>query len=173
MAPGDWRFSFRKDAKMSDLDLELYQKKLLEIREKFSEKLSFMSNCRFFEGNTFPPSDNIFGQFLCDCKRHTPKCQGWYLLWNPNLPATVDKSHSSLHNHCSTWQFKSVSKMIQNELEKGFSKYFEMYDDDDTHPYCLDSFYNLKYGFKCEDEEFPDFVSTSMGIEEAHFEVER
>jgi hypothetical protein len=172
MAPGDWRFLF-KNLKMSDQDLIRYQRKLLEIRFKYGEKVKGLSNCKFYDGEKMPPPNNIFGEFVSCCKRHHhPECTGWYLIWNPNEPLNHDKTYSHVHNHCSTWEFKSVSKKIQHELEKDFGSYFEMYDDDDTHPYCMDSNYNLKYGFKSQDEEYPDYVASKIGnVEDLYSEI--
>lgn len=161
MAPGEWRFFYNLKKKMSQDDLVKYQKKLVELRDKYSDKVSQISNCRFHQ-NQAPPLDNIFAEFDIECKRHSPKCVGWFLLWNPNSLINETKLHSSLHNHCATWQFKSVSKMIQKELIETFGDYFEMYDDDDTHPYSSEISYEFSYGFKRQDEEFPDYVTGNL-----------
>lgn len=164
---GQWRFSFR-DIEMEEKDLEEYQRRLLEIRKKYADKVENITGCHFHTGPQ-PPKDNIFASFTYECKRHHPACTGWYLLWNPNLPLNQNKLHSSLHNHCTLWQYKSVSKRIQLEIEKDFGKYFEMFDDDDTHPYYIDQFYNMRYGFKTDEDELPDY--TSFGLEEAHLNL--
>ena len=173
MAPGDWKFSFKEGLAMSPSELELYQRKLLELRKKYKERVSQLSNCSFIaaDDSLLPPADNIFATFLCGCKRHTPQCAGWFLLWDPSAPASRAKARSSLHNHCATWQFKSVSKEIQCELLAAFADYFEMSDDDDTHPYSLDSAYSLQYGFKAGEEEFPDYVTASLKSEDSHTEL--
>ena len=99
-----------------------------------------LGGCEFYpETSPLPPEDNIFARFAYDCKRHTPACSGWYLLWNPNVDLNKDKLKSSLHNRCATWQFKSTCKHIQQELMRLFGddehaaeKYFHFFDDDDT-----------------------------------------
>ena len=68
------------------------------------------------------------------------------------------------------WEFKAISKRIQYELFKAFPKYFEFYDDDDTHPYYIDSFYNLNDGFRSEDDEFPD--NTSFSLNDRRFSLD-
>ena len=161
MAPGEWRFDCNLKKQMSDQDLIRYQNKLIELRDKYGHKVSEISNCRFHQ-NLAPPLDNIFAEFDCECKSHSPKCNGWFLFWNPNLHINERKLHSSLHNHCTTWQFKSVSKMIQRELIDSFGDYFEMYDDDDTHPYSSEISYEYSFGFKRQEEEFPDYVTGNL-----------
>lgn len=187
VSSGHWEFSY-KDPEinvMSEDDLDQYQLKLLEIREKFKDKVrnwilfpkirisswwSFVfkvaelgSSCEFFpETCHLPPEDNIFARFGCECKRHTPACSGWYLLWNPNVDQNRDKLKSSLHNRCATWQYKSTCKRIQQEILKLFEKYFHFFDDDDTHEYYIDSYYDLKYGFKQEDDEVPLYASSTV-----------
>jgi hypothetical protein len=158
---------------MSDQELEAYQNELLELRKKFTDRVAHLSDCKFYDPATaLPPVDNIFATFVCHCRRHTPKCTGWYLLWNPNWPTNADKRRSSLHNHCATWQFKAVSKKIQAELVSKFGDHFELIDDDDTHSYSIETSYGLNYGFKHEEEEYPDFVVTSVGgAGEVHNEV--
>lgn len=157
---GLWSFTFN-GIEMDDQTLEDYQQKLLEMRDKYQEKVENVTGCHFYKGEQ-PPEDNIFASFLYDCKRHHPKCEGWYLLWNPNLSLNKKNLKSSLHNHCALWQYKSISKKIQFELVHSFGKYFEMFDDDDTHPYYIDTFYNLNYGFKADDDELPEYTSFSF-----------
>ncbi|CAF0782197.1 unnamed protein product [Brachionus calyciflorus] len=164
---GLWRFNFR-DIPMSDIDLEKYQEKLLELREKYKNSIDNITDCYIYTGKE-PPKDNIFASFPFICRRHHPTCTGWYLLWNPNSKINSSKLHSSLHNHCTLWQYKSVSKKIQLELLKDFGNYFEMFDDDDTHPYYIDQFYNMRYGFKTDEDELPDY--TSFGLDDAHLNV--
>lgn len=161
---GLWKFNYRNIA-MEEKDLHNYQQKLLEIREKYRKRVENVTGCYFYE-DTLPPKDNIFASFPYECKRHHPSCTGWYLVWNPNLEMNKLKLKSSLHNHCTLWQYKSVSKKIQIELSHEFGKYFDMFDDDDTHPYFIDQFYNLRYGFKNEEDELPDY--TSYGLEETY-----
>lgn len=48
---------------------------------------------------------------------------------------------------------------------KLFEKYFHFFDDDDTHEYYIDSYYDLKYGFKQEEDEVPPMYASS-GVEE-------
>lgn len=133
--------------------------------------------CEFFpESSHLPPEDNIFARFPYDCKRHTPACSGWYLLWNPNVDQSKEKLKSSLHNRCSTWQYKSTCKRIQQEIMRAFdeqhhhhqnqdsdeNKYFHFFDDDDTHEYYIDSYYDLKYGFKQDDDDVPLYASSTI-----------
>ncbi|RMZ97418.1 hypothetical protein BpHYR1_019261 [Brachionus plicatilis] len=164
---GLWRFNFR-NVSMKEDDLKSYQHKLLEIREKYRKRVDNVTGCGFYEG-VLPPKDNIFASFKFECKRHHPPCSGWYLIWNPNLDTNNSKLNGSLHNHCTLWQYKSVSKKIQLELVHDFGRYFDMFDDDDTHPYFIDQFYNLKYGFKTDEDEVPDY--TSFDLDEAHLNV--
>lgn len=119
--------------------------------------------CEFFSAS-LPPEDNIFARFPLHCKRHSPACSGWQLLWNPNIDLNKEKLTSSLHNRCATWQYKSVSKSIQQELMKQHfgAKYFHFFDDDDTHEYYIDSYHDLKYGFKEEDDEVPFYASSKF-----------
>lgn len=159
---GHWEFNYKDvDLPMNDTDLDEYQMKLLEMRDHLKEKLSDLDGCRFFEGS-LPPEDNIFGEFKYECKRHTPECKGWFLIWNPNIDLNKDKLKSSLHNHCATWHYKTVSKKIQHELANKFERYFQFFDDDDTHEYYIDSYYDLKYGFKTEEDELPDYASSNL-----------
>lgn len=164
---GLWKFNCR-NLPMEENELKKYQQKLLEIRDKYKKRVDNVTGCHFYEGN-LPPKDNIFASFLYECKRHHPSCSGWFLIWNPNLEIGKSKCQSSLHNHCTLWQYKSVSKKIQLDLVKDFGKYFDMFDDDDTHPYFIDQFYNLRYGFKNEEDEIPDY--TSFGLDESHLTV--
>lgn len=163
ISSGHWEFSYKDpDVSMSDDDLDQYQLKLLEIRDKYKQKIAELDQgCEFYYAS-LPPEDNIFARFPLHCKRHSPPCSGWQLLWNPNIDLNKEKLASSLHNRCPTWQYKSTSKCIQQELMKHFGKYFHFFDDDDTHEYYIDSYYDLKYGFKEEDDEVPMYASSKV-----------
>jgi hypothetical protein len=159
---GHWEFSYKNiEFPMNIKDLEAYQCKLLELRHRYTDKLTELDGCEFYE-KILPPPDNIFASFHFECRRHNPRCKGWYLLWNPNIDVNMDKAKSSLHNHCTTWLYKTLSKKIQLELMKKFDSYFYFFDDDDTHEYFLDSYYDLKYGFNTEEDELPDYASSHL-----------
>ena len=159
---GEWSFLFKKRL-LTDEELDKYHQKLLELREKYQEKISHLSNCKFYSGDV-PPTDNIFGSFLYECKRHTPKCQGWFLLWNPNLGLNDDKLTGSLHNHCATLEYKVFSKRIQKELEDEFEDLFELCDDDDTHPYYYDMYFNLNYAYSQNPENHEELSEVSPAL---------
>lgn len=166
---GDWIFEYKDfNLKMNENEINDYQKKLLELKEKYHDKCEHLSNCDFYSGE-LPPSDNIFASFTYKCKRHTPRCNGWFLIWDPNNERNRDKLKSCVNNRCATWEFKSLSKKIQNDLIEAFPKYFEKFDDDDTHPYYSDSFYSMKYGCSADEDEVPDYTSYSLDDKYASF----
>ncbi len=124
-----WKFNYDIKKPMSPLELEQYQHELIKLREMYKERVTTMSNCSFYEsGLKLPPPDNIFGTFLYNCKRHRPKCKGWYLLWNPNVSLNDEKLNSVMNNKCATWEYKAVSKRIQFHLAKKFPDHFEYVD---------------------------------------------
>lgn len=159
MTKFEWLFHYKDDKKqMSEEELKAYHQKLLEVREKYEKRALMLTDCHFHQGNE-PPSDNIFAWFRYDCRMHTPKCEGWFLLWNPNTDVNKTKINGHHNNHCATFEYKALSKKIQKEIQQAFPEYFEFFDDDDTHGYYTDACYNLNYGFKYEEEEFPDYTS--------------
>lgn len=159
---GKWIFKFKKIG-LTDVELETYQKHLLELKDKFQERVSSLNNCTFAT-NIPPLKDNIFASFQYECRRHTPKCEAsWHLLWNPNVPLNHEKLNSKIDNSCATWEFKAVCKTMQKWLiDACGSDYFELLDDDDTHPYCADMMNSLNFRFAQKEEEFPDSLSGSL-----------
>ena len=159
---GKWIFNFKKTYLTED-ELEKYQRHLLELRDKFQERVSTLNMCKFAQ--ELPPlGNNIFATFKYECRRHAPKCNtSWYLIWNPNISPNKDKLNSTLNNHCATWEFKAVCKSIQTWLINACgNEYFELLDDDDTHPYCADMMNSLNFGFTQKEEEFPDSLTGSL-----------
>ncbi len=73
-----WTFEWISNNKMSDIDLAAYQRKLLQIRDKFENKFAQFPECKFYPRESqLPPADNIFATFKYDCNRHvSPRCQG-------------------------------------------------------------------------------------------------
>ncbi len=69
-----WTFDFRKE-KMEKEDLEAYQRKLLNIRDNYSQQFTQFEDSYFYTGE-LPPPDNIFAQFKYKCQNHVPECKG-------------------------------------------------------------------------------------------------
>ena len=122
-----WTFNYDTSKFMDGIELTKYQKLLLNLRKRYQDKVENLSNCSFYDGD-LPPTDNIFGTFLYNCKRHSPKCKGWYLIWDPNSDVNRNKLTNFLNNKCATWEYKAVSKRIQYEIAKQFPDYFEYVD---------------------------------------------
>lgn len=78
--PPIWTFEFRKD-RMTKEDLNAYQKKLLEIRDKYSRGFQNLAKCKFHAYEApLPPKDNIFARFEYDCSRHKFQSHGKHNL---------------------------------------------------------------------------------------------
>ena len=109
MTIGKWEFNYYDmEKKMSDKELGDYQKKLLELRDQYEARVEHLSNCHFVSRDAqLPPTDNLFASFNYECKRHRPKCQGWYILWNPNSDVNRSKLNASISNKCASECFYS------------------------------------------------------------------
>ena len=163
---GEWIFRYKKTS-LDLSELAFYQDTLLKAKEKFQERIMDLTDCHFYTDkptDSTPPSNNVYATFKYNCKRHTPKCDGtWHLLWNPNLTLNHQKLVSALNNHCATWEFKVVCKSIQCWLISELGPdYFELLDDDDTHPYSAYMTNTLNYKFAQNDEEVPDSLPSSL-----------
>lgn len=131
---GEWEFFFKIE-QLSTFNLSLYQKLLLEIREKFKNISWDEATVRWCKEQ--PPADNIFVELKCS-PNFLDQNPTWKLLWDPNLER-VDKASISLqtgmHGKINSYLFRKKSQAIQQKLVKVFPKHFELwfenYEDHD------------------------------------------
>lgn len=137
----EWTFTFTKD-KMEDADLAVYQKKLLDLRDKYANFVSKIPECLFYTGD-LPPKNNIFAQFRYKCQQHEPRCTGWCLYWNPNLVEDKHLLNGVHHNSCAPTRYKVWSKQIQADLELTCFEYFKLFHEGGNTDYykLSDNFY--------------------------------
>ena len=158
--PHRWTFLFRNET-MDKGDLERYQSKLLEIRERYEKYFVYLDKCKFYHG-PLPPPDNVFAEFKFNCKLHDPPCTGWYLIWDPNTEKDEKKLTGANYKSCPPTLYKVISKRIQTEIEHSFFKYFKQFQSDGDYDY-----YKLSDSYKIynKDEDLSDeLINQSQDI---------
>ncbi|KAI5065526.1 hypothetical protein GOP47_0020221, partial [Adiantum capillus-veneris] len=151
---GEWWFTFdTKYAQEHPLDVAAYQHKLRQIKTKYAGTVVRVSNGahqaavegeagkeleeeeeeeereQWFEEN---PEDNVFAQFTYKCRRHShwgpsghKPC--WFLLWDPTPSPHRSTPKNHVHARCAGYHFKQRSAAIQQELQRAFPRYFELF----------------------------------------------